>query len=188
MKIKALKDTLATANPLNGFYVYVSQYSGACGTKLKDMFYEYDPAKSGTWEDFIFTIENTDWEVTADSYYLSIVMNSGWQSDILIDTIHITESSYRVPFVHVPASGGAVTYNSRPYTLHNPLFDYIEFEDDYAYAGGFCGSAWVHTDWAGDDGVTHQILTSPGTVGLNNRWIISKPNSNNIQFVLYGNI
>jgi len=186
MKIKALSDTIATTSNLNGFYVYVAQYTAGCASKLQDNFFEYDP-KKGDWEDFIFTLESSDWNASAAAYYLSIVANSGWNIDILVDDVQITETPYKVPWAHVPAGGGVVTYNNRQYELHNPLSDYCESEGDDCYASGFCASAWVYTDWAGDDGVGRRILFVPGTAGNNNRWDIRKDAANNLQFYFYDN-
>lgn len=73
MKIKALKDTVPVSDGnLSGFYVYVSQYTAGCASKLGDFFYEYDPQKGG-WEDFVFTITSAMWHTNAGGYYVSIV-------------------------------------------------------------------------------------------------------------------
>jgi hypothetical protein len=117
------------------------------------------------------------------SYKIQIV--DAVDGDMLIDNVSVKDAPYHTPWVHCPTGSGSVTYNAKQYELDSPLARYVDSEGGYAYASGFCGWAWLYTDWAGDDGVTHQILTSPGTAGVNNRWIINKPNSNNVQFVLY---
>jgi hypothetical protein len=105
--------------------------------------------------------------------------------DALIDNVSLKEASYHTPWVHCPTGSGSVTYNSRQYELHNPLSDYCEQEDGYCYASGFCASAWVYTDWAGDDGVNHYLFVSPATAGNNNLWQVFKSNGDSIRFRLY---
>jgi hypothetical protein len=183
LKVKGLSDTvpLSTAG---GFQIIISQYStGACGGWVEDLYYDYDPLEGG-WENFITTMETTDWHASAASYCFSISISNVTNADVLVDAVQITESSYKVPWVHVPAGGGAVSYTSRPYKLHNPLSDYVESEGKYGYEDGFCVAAWLYSDWAAD-GNDHVVMASPATAGNNNKWRIEKASNNNMLFWLW---
>jgi len=69
--------------------------------------------------------------------------------------------------------------------VHNPLYaignqgDFLP-NGNYAYSGGWCASTWVYSDWAGNDGVFHYVLSVPATSGSNNYWAIYKYSSNSI--------
>jgi len=116
---------------------------------------------------------------------ISVYCIGGGEAEVLVDTVSIKEASYRTLWVENPAGAGLTTYNSRYYILHNPLADYCQSEGDDCYADGFCASAWVYTDWAGNDGSVHNILYVPATVGSNNLWQIKKTGGNDLYFNYY---
>jgi hypothetical protein len=124
------------------------------------------------------------WNGSTSSYYITITLQTG-AGDVIIDTVSVKAASYFTPWIENPSGSGTTTANSRQYELHNPLSDYCESEDDDCYASGFCASAWVYTDWAGDDGVYHTFIDVPGTAGNNNRWRIVKNSNDTTQFHFY---
>jgi hypothetical protein len=137
----------------------------------------------GVYDDCGALFAAASWNVATSSYAIQIV--DSVDGDVLIDNVSIKEASYHTPWVENPSGGVTTTYNSRDDRLHNPLSDYCESEGADCYASGFCATAWVYTDWAGDDGATHTIFNIPGTVGNNNRWRVYKDPDNNIYFDWY---
>lgn len=176
--------TLGTAN--SSIVFRIAQYDTAvCTTFLSYITLVDEESATGEWTELGGLIPAAGWDGSTSSYILQIIENADDGADTLFDTISFKAASYRTPWIHNPSGAGTTAYNNRQYELHNPLSDYIESEDEYGYESGFCMSAWVYTDWAGDDGVTHYIIKSPPTAGSNNIWFIRKTNTDNLLFNLY---
>jgi hypothetical protein len=105
-------------------------------------------------------------------------------ADVLIDTVSVKAASYRTPWVHNLAAG-STTANARDYRLFNTLSARSDVLREDMYESGFCASAWVYTDWAGNDGVSHFIMVSPATAGSNNLWRVHKFSDNSVEFDIY---
>jgi hypothetical protein len=103
-------------------------------------------------------------------------------SDILVDSVSFKASSIWTPWVHAPTV--PVSTTARQLTAHNPLSDPLP-NGTMAFSAGWCASAWVWTDWAGNDTTVHVFMQSPETAGLNNKWQMKKYAAGDIAFDLY---
>jgi len=112
-------------------------------------------------------------------------LDPGEAGSLLVDTASLKVADYHTPWAHNPSGDVTTTYNLRDYRLHNPLSDYVESEDGYAYESGFCASTWVYTDWDGDDGVVHFMVQVPDTGGTNNIIQLRKRGDDDIYFYVY---
>jgi len=148
-------------------------------------------AGAGTW--VVNDVEATsEWKVyggpatltgSAASVSIEILarLDPGEEGSLLVDTASLKVADYHTPWVHNPAGDVTTTYNLRNYRLHNPLSDYVESEDGFAYESGFCASTWVYTDWS-EDGIDHCMFRANSTAGNNNKWRIEKTSADNTMF------
>jgi hypothetical protein len=159
------------------------------------------PAWSKAYEQYI---TNGAWSYTAaaafttgagtNSFFYEVDVGSPGLSDpseILVDTLSVKPGEFWTPWI---ANGGATTATTqRTLIVHNPLYaignqgDFLP-NGNYAYSGGWCASTWVYSDWAGNDGVFHYVLSVPATSGSNNYWAIYKYSSNSIFFEVYDSV
>jgi len=139
---------------------------------------------NGVWN--TFGDSKSTWDGSANSYRLFARVRNQ-TGDVLIDALSVKEASYRTPFIPCPTGSGTCTATARDHRLHNPLSDFDETTQKYGYEDGFCASAWVYTDWVGDDGIAHYVFAVPGTAGNNNRWHILKDAADNLIWRIYDN-
>jgi hypothetical protein len=104
-------------------------------------------------------------------------------SDILIDAVSFKAGTYFTPWTHNPGAG-TTTYNARDYRIRNTLADQT-YSGTYPYLTGWCGAAWVYTDYNGSQIVgNYTLAVVPATAGANNFWYIHLENGNYIAFYL----
>jgi hypothetical protein len=177
----AVKKLSGTAN----FRIAVSRYSdGACGAGIGVFTVRaYADIDDGYWQVIGGQIGAGDWGAAA-SYEIQLSQFNS-DTDLLIDTVSMKVADYHTPWIENPSGGATTTANSRQYELHNPLSDYCESEDADCYLSGFCASAWVYTDWAGDDGVQHYIINVPTTGANANVLRLRKIAANSLYFDIW---
>lgn len=123
---------------------------------------------------------NTDVGTNSIQLYYT---NYHYDADVLLDSFSMKAGSYRTPFVH-NSGAGTTSYNTRTYQVHNTLTD-AKPDGTYPWATGWCMSAWIYSDWAGDDGADHGIIEVHPTAG-NNNWIaLAKNSANEVTFNIY---
>ena len=161
--------------------VYVLEYSDAgCTMNLVSNSGTMGNVVSASWADYAVQFTSA---ATTNFYKIGFEARNG-NADVLFDALDLKEASYHTPWVHVPSGGGAVTYNNRLYSLHNPLIDESKNGIEN-WVGGFCAGQWVYTDWTGDIGTAHYFLNSPGNAGNNNRWWFYVDAGGNVTFYIY---
>lgn len=167
--------------------LYIAQYSGvACTGYLSALTFKANQALTDVWTWYGGSVAAASWDGSTQSYYVVFRDRSAQASDSFFDLVDVKMASYRTPPVHVPASGGAVTYTARSLVVYNPLADYVQEEDGYAWDGGFCWSAWVYNNWSATDGVAHDVFHLDDTDGGdNNRIAVYKTTDNKIAFYVY---
>lgn len=164
------------------FTVRVNEYSGAgCTTFVKTDYIANAVGVDETWQEFgaAFTTDAT----TVSAKIVVTAHDSA--TDLLLDTIDLKEAAYRTPWIPCPAGSGTCTATAHDLRLDNPLARFAEAEQKYGYEDGFCLGMWTFTDWAGDDGVTHNILFIPPTAGTNNRMVLHKYSNNVFYFEVF---
>jgi len=166
--------------------LYIAQYSGvACTGYLSALTFKANQPLTDVWTWYGGSVAAASWDGSTQSYYVFFRDRSAQASESFFDLVDVKVASYRTPPVHVPASGGAVTYTDRSLEVHNPLADYVQEEDGYAWENGFCWSAWVYNDWSATDSSRHHFVRTSATAGANNIWWVRRENSNRLEVYIY---
>jgi hypothetical protein len=168
------------------FSIYINEYdTAACGTDLGLTAIVTETNIDPEWRVYGGLIDT--WNGSTSSYTLLFVQDtSATGSDILLDRIGMVDGiPFFSPWVHVASGAGSVTYSSRIYNVHNVLGDYSPIEDGFAYASGYCVSAWVYSDWAADLGGDFYIISVPGTAGNNNRMRLLVDTNDDLRWDVY---